>query len=177
MEGYTNLQSVETEEIQTLNEAKTSPMPNEHVLINFGENEAGKPTYKGEEIGGGGAKTKTVTLNDSEHGLFFDITVSNTILIGCYSQPTDAEGNVLVPENAEIESISVISPTYGEVDLRQMFAIDLIPYVLHYHRPFIDNHINGFSLALVKFITEATNAIWAEINSNSITEIKVTYYI
>ena len=84
---------------------------------------------------------------------------------------------MLVPENAEIKSISVISPTYGEVDLRQMFAIDLVPYILHCHRQFIDNHIDGYSLAFVKFVTDATNAIWSEINGNLITEIKVTYYM
>lgn len=178
MEMYTNLkplepentdvelESAETEEITTLREAGYTPLPNASVLVNFGENEQGQPTYKGEKIGGGEKPTDTVELGDNLYVVSTNVTQGG--LICSYGDE--------VPEGAEIKSIEIYTDEYGWLDIRALATVDneYNFYVSSVYKAYIEPSEN--LLCFGGFMAFAPNVFGTMAANGQITNARITYY-
>lgn len=175
MEGYTNLQSVETEEIQTIGEAKTLPMPNENVLINFGEDADGNPTYKGETLGGSVERpTETIELSYVNSDIDFIVDSTNkSINAVSYNVP-------VIPLSSEIQKIEILfnDSDYPDwINLQEMINYDpQNPYILFANKPFFNESAFMSTYFRVYFIKDF-NIIAGLIESYEVNKVRITYKI
>jgi hypothetical protein len=131
------------------------------------------------EMAGGSKKTKTVEINENDHGLLFDNSLVDPqgFLIGCYSDPLDSDGNVLVPIGAEIKTIEL----YNNEDnkyyaLENMITVDTIPYVTFCNKTYYEPSANAyFTFATVHFMKKP-NTFFQLAGAYKIPKIRVTYY-
>lgn len=160
------LEPIETEQMIAFEESGHTPMPNASVLVNFGENEQGQPTYKGEKIGGGEKPTDTVELGDN----LYVVSTSSTQggLICSYGDE--------VPEGTEIKSIEIYTDEYGWLDIRALATVDneYNFYVSSVYKAYIEPSEN--LLCFGGFMAFAPNVFGTMAANNQITNARITYY-
>ena len=168
-ETYSNMQSVDTELISTINESVLLAA-NQDVLNKLGDNN-GNLTYDGKVVGG--RQTETVTLESNDfYPVDTDVSYTTMIIVNNTSK---------IPENSEITSIELNSGTADSpvwIDARDMIVdYPTAPYVLSFNRFKLSTLYGGYLLVSIHFPLQTKNDLIISLDNYEIPQIRVTYYI
>lgn len=167
-ETYSNMQSVDTELISTINESVLLAA-NQDVLNKLGDSN-GSLTYDGKAVGG--RQTATVTLDISEATLDSPVASSTNIYLNNTNK---------VPDNAEIVSVELNNGTIDVpdwIDLRDMSALyPANPYSLMWHKLQRNDTYGSYFLVSILFPIGDKNELITALDNYAISQIRVTYYI
>ena len=173
---YSNGESGTTKDI-IANTLARHTHSNADVLNEFGENEAGKPTYKGELIGTGtvigeasGRPTTSVTT-EYAYPTTTSVGSIDMIVIDQYSD---------VPKDVEIADIEFLytDDTGKEnwVSIRNFTLYDEYPYIFSMSKARVIQSNGALFLASVWYPVEIKGTVWQSFIDYGIPKIRITYY-
>lgn len=170
MESYTNIRSVEQEQIAALNEGAVLSS-NQSVLDALGD-ENGKLLYKGKLVSSERPTAFFEFEGTTENFARPDVIGSDLLIADIYMEAN-------IPVGAEIKSIEFMyDEDIGWVDIREMQTVDGVAYILSMHRTFLSDRISDPGItcfAIVTFI-ENSNFLYEASHAWSPGKFRITYY-
>ena len=171
-ETYSNMQSVDTELVGTMNESVLLAA-NQDVLNKLGDSN-GSLTYDGKPVGGGERATAEVSFTQEWSDFLVSTDTTNkkvSITVNSDSLTTETE----------IKSISVLFEGQQDyIDLRDLtlhINENCEPCTVAYHHPSIDAGESGFAgLRVAALYFPMSGKAYQLVNSYAYSAVKIVYY-